>query len=72
MAPPWTLPEKLAISGDISTVMDSWWVFSSVDMRRLYRQPGSAGRWPAITRLFPEGHEKAGQRPALPESRRAA
>ena len=26
------------MSGDISTVMDSWWVFSSVDMGRLYRR----------------------------------
>jgi hypothetical protein len=25
MVPPWTLPEKLAMSGVISTVMESWW-----------------------------------------------
>jgi hypothetical protein len=25
MVPPWTLPEKLAVSGVIRTVMVSWW-----------------------------------------------
>ncbi|GLC91459.1 hypothetical protein Tamer19_08670 [Cupriavidus sp. TA19] len=28
MVPPWTLPEKLAMSGVISTVMESWWDWS--------------------------------------------